>query len=148
MKTPEDLGQALAMTVVTYFDRDDDEEFLENFTKDVATIITAERACAEAEIARWRSAFQECTPGGSEWTSPEAVREHMQRLKSETVEAKLNAVRQERRADKLAAALRELVQFAADAERLDFNEDRVLTWRAVWLERCRATLAEYDNDRR
>lgn len=51
-----------------------------------------ETAAVEA-LCKWRSAFQACTPGGSEFMTPESVREYMLNLKRETVEAKLEVAR-------------------------------------------------------
>lgn len=41
------------------------------------------------DLCKWRAAFQACTPGGSEFMTPESTREYMQMLKRETVQAKL-----------------------------------------------------------
>lgn len=45
--------------------------------------LSGERDGAIDELCRWRSAFQSCTPGGSEFQSPEAVRAYMQQLRQE-----------------------------------------------------------------
>lgn len=45
-------------------------------------------AKAVDDLCKWRAAFQSCTPGGSEFTSPEAVVDYMQNLKREFVEVK------------------------------------------------------------
>lgn len=70
------VQEVLATTVEPEFDR-----------------MKRERDKAINDLCRWRSAFQACTPGGSEWMDPKSVREWMQKLKQETVEAKIEAVR-------------------------------------------------------
>ena len=56
---------------------------------DLLVHLEAERRAAVKKLCDWRSAFQSCTPGGSEWMSPEVVREHMQALRRDVVELKL-----------------------------------------------------------
>ncbi|KRE08143.1 hypothetical protein ASE61_00565 [Bosea sp. Root670] len=50
------------------------------------------------EMIAWRSAFQRVTPGGSEFTSPEAVRDWADMLKEQVFEANKKAVLSKRRA--------------------------------------------------
>jgi hypothetical protein len=86
---------------------------IEMAVQDIATL-AAERDRAIADLARWRSAFQSATPGGSEFMTPESVRDYMQSLKADTVRAKIDAVaaRKEVRA---ARANLDIVIAAAEA---------------------------------
>lgn len=67
-------------------------EMHNSLAEDVSRL-QCERDAAIKELYRWRSAFQECTPGGSEFMSPESVIAYMRTLKRETVEAKLELAR-------------------------------------------------------
>ena len=58
--------------------------------------LTKERDHAVADLCRWRSAFAECTPGGSEFMDPESVRDYMQRNKREMVQAKMDRAKAEK----------------------------------------------------
>ncbi|MGY6251684.1 hypothetical protein ACXIUS_29865 [Bosea thiooxidans] len=49
------------------------------------------------EMIEWRSAFQRVTPGGSEFTSPQAVRDWADMLKMQVFEANKRAVLAERK---------------------------------------------------
>ena len=63
---------------------------------DEIELLTKERDGAVNNLCRWRSAFQECTPGGSEFMDPESVREYMQRNKSDMIQAKMDRTRAEK----------------------------------------------------
>lgn len=56
------------------------------------TRLRAELATAREETIAWRSAFQRVTPGGSEFTSPKAVREWADTLKMDVFNANKAAV--------------------------------------------------------
>lgn len=70
----------------------------------------AEKVKAINDLCKWRSAFQACTPGGSEFMTPESTRDYMQSLKRETVEAKLEVARLR----KAAASIRREALLAVD----------------------------------
>ena len=61
-----------------------------------------ERKAAVRKLLEWRSAFQACTPGGSEWMSPETVRAHMQQLRKDVVTLKLENARLRKRSSGVA----------------------------------------------
>ena len=60
--------------------------------------LEAERKAAVKKLCDWRSAFQSCTPGGSEWMSPDVVRGHMMELRRSVTELKLENARLRKRA--------------------------------------------------
>lgn len=84
------------------------------------TRLAAERDAAIADLYRWRGAFQDCTPGGSEFMSPASVKAYMQNLKHETVEAKKDRVRANRERD---AALAQRDALAARVRELEKREE-------------------------
>ena len=55
--------------------------------------LEAEAKASVKKLCEWRSAFQSCTPGGSEWMSPAVVRAHMEELKRSVVELKIENAR-------------------------------------------------------
>lgn len=57
-----------------------------------STRLRAELAAAQTEMIEWRSAFQRVTPGGSEFTSPKAVRKWADRLKMDVFNANKAAI--------------------------------------------------------
>jgi hypothetical protein len=59
--------------------------------------LTEENERLTAEMLAWRIAMQRLTPGGSEFMTPQACEEYAATLKRETVEAKLDRVRTERK---------------------------------------------------
>lgn len=70
----------------------------------------AEAALAEARgeierLIKWRSAWQDITPGGSEFMTVESVRDYARTLKAETVQAKLDRARTLARVRTLEEAL-------------------------------------------
>ncbi|MCT4492689.1 hypothetical protein [Bosea minatitlanensis] len=69
---------------------------IEPLIEEIDRLRASERAAVD-ELCRWRAAFQRVTPGGSEFFSPQAVREWADKLKLDVFEANKRAALAERR---------------------------------------------------
>lgn len=96
--------------------------------------VRAELAAAREETIAWRSAFQRVTPGGSEFTSSQAVREWADNLKMDVFNANKVAVLAKR---ELAAANERAEKAEGDAGTLDL----ALAIRIEEHEACAAALS-------
>lgn len=65
-----------------------------------------ERAEAdERRVLDWRKAFMECTPSGSEYTTPEACRDHVQEAKRSLQKLAMDSIREKKAAERRVAEL-------------------------------------------
>ena len=72
----------------------------------IGALLTASEKRAEAAERRmlnWRKAFMECTPGGSEYTTPEACRDHVREAKQSLQKLAMDSIREKKAAERRVA---------------------------------------------
>lgn len=111
LRDGEQLDGATRAAIAAYFDAG--EVHTERAAISLADKYEEKIAKLGADLIAWRSAFQDVTPGGSEFMHPQSVRDYARKLKDETVQAKLDRARIQKDFAKLeaeAAAMRGAIQ--------------------------------------
>ena len=111
LRDGEQLDGATRAAIAAYFDAG--EVHTERAAISLADKYEEKIAKLGADLIAWRSAFQDVTPGGSEFMHPQSVRDYARKLKDETVQAKLDRARIQKDFAKLeaeAAAMREALE--------------------------------------
>ena len=123
LRDGEQLDGATRAAIAAYFDAG--EVHTERAAISLADKYEEKIAKLGADLIAWRSAFQDVTPGGSEFMHPQSVRDYARKLKDETVQAKLDRARIQKDFAKLeaeAAAMRGTLESAISTLH-DVNKD-------------------------